>query len=206
MPGAFIPAAERYGMMIDIDRMVIQSTLAWLQESQYTGLVSINLSAQSMTDPNFLDEVFSMLCNTLTHPGQLLFEVTETAAITHLQKAQTFIERIRELGCRFALDDFGNGMSSFGYLKHLPVDHLKIDGSFIEDIVEDPINYAMVKAIQDVATAMQIKTVAEYVTNDQILDHLKMIGIDYGQGHGIEHPRPLSTIHAHLPRKAVGGH
>ncbi|MCU7829052.1 MAG: EAL domain-containing protein [Candidatus Thiodiazotropha sp. (ex Myrtea sp. 'scaly one' KF741663)] len=206
MPGAFIPAAERYGMMIDIDRMVIQSTLAWLQESQYTGLVSINLSAQSMTDPNFLDEVFSMLCNTLTHPGQLLFEVTETAAITHLQKAQTFIERIRELGCRFALDDFGSGMSSFGYLKHLPVDHLKIDGSFIEDIVDDPINYAMVKAIQDVATTMQIKTVAEYVTNDQILDHLKMIGIDYGQGHGIEHPRPLSTIHTHLPRKAVGGH
>ncbi|MCU7842710.1 MAG: EAL domain-containing protein [Candidatus Thiodiazotropha sp. (ex Monitilora ramsayi)] len=206
MPGAFIPAAERYGMMIDLDRMVIKKTLAWLQESHYTGLVSINLSAQSMTDPHFLDEVFTMLCSTLTHPGQLLFEVTETAAITHLQKAQTFIEHIRELGCRFALDDFGSGMSSFGYLKHLPVDHLKIDGSFIEDIVDDSINYAMVKAIQDVATSMKIKTVAEYVENDQILEHLKMIGIDYGQGHGIEHPRPLAVIHNHLPQKVIGGH
>ncbi|MEJ2591147.1 MAG: EAL domain-containing protein [Candidatus Thiodiazotropha sp.] len=194
LPGAFIPAAERYGLMIDLDRMVIEKTLTWLQESQYTGLVSINLSTQSMTDPHFLDEVFSMLCNTLTHPGQLLFEVTETAAITHLQKAQSFIERIRQLGCRFALDDFGSGMSSLGYLKHLPVDHLKIDGSFIRDIVDDPVNYAMVKAIQEVATTMQIKTVAEYVENDEILEQLRLIGIDYGQGHGIERPKPLTAF------------
>ena len=194
MPGAFIPAAERYGLMIDIDRMVIQRTLRWLSESHYTGLVSINLSTQSMTDPSFLDEVFDMLCHTLTHPGQLLFEVTETAAITHLHMAQNFIERIRQLGCRFALDDFGSGMSSFGYLKHLPVDHLKIDGSFIQDIVDDPINYAMVKAIREVATTMRVKTVAEYVENDEILDQLKLIGIDYGQGHGIERPRPLESF------------
>ncbi len=194
LPGAFIPAAERYGMMIDLDRMVIKKTLAWLQDSHYTGIVSINLSAQSMTDPNFLDEVFSMLCNTLTHPGQILFEVTETTAITHLQIAQTFIAKIRELGCRFALDDFGSGMSSFGYLKHLPVDHLKIDGSFIEDIVEDPINYAMVKAIQEVANTMKIKTVAEYIETEEILDHLKLIGIDYGQGYAIEEPKPLNAF------------
>ena len=194
MPGAFIPAAERYGLMIDLDRMVIKRTLRWLNESHYTGLVSINLSAQSMTDPSFLDEVFDMLCHTLIHPGQLLFEVTETAAITHLHKAQHFIERIRQLGCRFALDDFGSGMSSFGYLKHLPVDHLKIDGSFIQDIVDDPINYAMVKAIREVATTMQVKTVAEYVENDEILDQLKLIGIDYGQGHGIERPKPLERF------------
>ncbi len=194
LPGAFIPAAERYGLMIELDRLVIQKTLRWLNESHYTGLASINLSAQSMTDPNFLDEVFDMLCNTLTHPGQLLFEVTETTAITHLHKAQHFINRIRQLGCRFALDDFGSGMSSFGYLKHLPVDHLKIDGSFIRDIVDDPVNYAMVRAIQEVATTMQIKTVAEYVENEAILDQLKLIGIDYGQGHGIERPRPLSSF------------
>jgi len=194
LPGAFIPAAERYGLMIELDRLVIQKTLKWLNESHYTGLASINLSAQSMTDPNFLDEVFDMLCNTLTHPGQLLFEVTETTAITHLHKAQHFINRIRQLGCRFALDDFGSGMSSFGYLKHLPVDHLKIDGSFIRDIVDDPINYAMVRAIQDVAVTMQIKTVAEYVENEAILDQLKLIGIDYGQGHGIERPRPLASF------------
>jgi diguanylate cyclase (GGDEF)-like protein/PAS domain S-box-containing protein len=194
LPGAFIPAAERYGMMIELDRMVIDKTLAWLQESNYTGIISVNLSAQSMTDPNFLDEVFTMLCNTLTHPGQILFEVTETTAITHLQVAQAFISRIRELGCRFALDDFGSGMSSFGYLKHLPVDHLKIDGSFIEDIVEDPINYAMVKAIQEVASTMKIKTVAEYVESEEILEHLKLIGIDYGQGYAIEEPKPLNTF------------
>ncbi len=195
LPGAFIPAAERYGLMIELDRLVIQKTLQWLNESHYTGLVSINLSAQSMTDPHFLDEVFDMLCNTLTHPGQLLFEVTETTAITHLHKAQHFIQRIRQLGCRFALDDFGSGMSSFGYLKHLPVDHLKIDGSFIQDIVDDPVNYAMVKAIQEVATTMRIKTVAEYVENEDILDQLKLIGIDYGQGHGIERPQPLERFH-----------
>ncbi len=194
MPGAFIPAAERYGLMIDLDRLVIQKTLKWLNQSRYTGLASINLSAQSMTDPSFLDEVFDMLCNTLTHPGQLLFEVTETTAITHLHKAQDFIQRIRQLGCRFALDDFGSGMSSFGYLKHLPVDHLKIDGSFIQDIVDDPVNFAMVKAIQEVATTMQIKTVAEYVENDTILEQVKLIGIDYGQGFGIEQPRPLESI------------
>jgi diguanylate cyclase (GGDEF)-like protein/PAS domain S-box-containing protein len=194
LPGAFIPAAERYGLMIELDRMVIHKTLQWLNESHYTGLASINLSAQSMTDPSFLDEVFDMLCTTLTHPGQLLFEVTETTAITHLQQAQRFIQRIRQLGCRFALDDFGSGMSSFGYLKHLPVDHLKIDGSFIQDIVDDPVNYAMVKAIQEVATTMQIKTVAEYVENDEILDQLKLIGVDYGQGHGIERPRPLESF------------
>ncbi len=194
MPGSFIPAAERYGLMIDIDRMVIERTLRWLSESHYTGLVSINLSAQSMTDASFLDEVFDMLCRTLTHPGQLLFEVTETTAITHLHKAQNFIQRIRQLGCRFALDDFGSGMSSFGYLKHLPVDHLKIDGSFIQDILDDPVNYAMVKAIREVATTMRIKTVAEYVENDAILDQLKLIGIDYGQGHGIERPRPLESF------------
>ena len=135
-----------------------------------------------------------MLCRTLIHPGQLLFEVTETAAISHLHMAQNFIERIRQLGCRFALDDFGSGMSSFGYLKHLPVDHLKIDGSFIQDIIDDPVNYAMVKAIREVATTMQIKTVAEYVENGEILDQLKLIGIDYGQGHGIEHPRPLESF------------
>lgn len=203
LPGAFIPAAERYGLMIDLDRMVIEKTLTWLQESQYTGLVSINLSTQSMTDPHFLDEVFSMLCNTLTHPGQLLFEVTETAAITHLQKAQIFIERIRQLGCRFALDDFGSGMSSFGYLKHLPVDHLKIDGSFIRDLVDDPVNYAMVKAIQEVATTMQIQTVAEYVENDEILEQLKLIGIDYGQGHGIERPKPLTEIHTRMEHRVM---
>jgi diguanylate cyclase (GGDEF)-like protein/PAS domain S-box-containing protein len=195
LPGAFIPAAERYGMMIEIDRMVIEKTLAWLQESHYAGTISVNLSAQSMTDPNFLDEVFNMLCNTLTHPGQILFEVTETTAITHLQIAQAFISRIRELGCRFALDDFGSGMSSFGYLKHLPVDHLKIDGSFIEDIVEDPVNYAMVKAIQEVASTMKIKTVAEYIENEDILDHLRIIGIDYGQGYAIEAPKPLNAFH-----------
>lgn len=195
LPGAFIPAAERYGVMIELDQMVLEKTLTWLQESHYTGIVSVNLSAQSMTDPNFLDEVFNMLCNTLTHPGQILFEVTETTAITHLHVAQTFIARIRELGCRFALDDFGSGMSSFGYLKHLPVDHLKIDGSFIEDIVEDPINYAMVKAIQEVASTMKIKTVAEYIENEEILEHLKIIGIDYGQGYAIEQPKPLQTFH-----------
>ena len=190
-----ITAAERYNLMPNIDRWVVRTTLKWLKEQgdqiEQIGLVAINLSGQSITDSIFLSYVkeqfnkyqipFSMIC----------FEITETTAISNLAKAGFFIEALRKEGCRFALDDFGSGMSSFGYLKHLPVDFLKIDGEFVRDIVSDEVDRAMVKSINEIGQLMGKYTVAEYVENEEILALLKSIGVDYAQGYAIDRPSPL---------------
>jgi len=126
-------------------------------------------------------------------PEMICFEVTETAAIANLDEALRFINALRDIGCKFALDDFGSGLSSFGYLKHLPVDYLKIDGEFIKDILNDPIHSAMVEAINQVGHVMNIKTVAEFVEDEATLLHLQEIGIDYAQGYHIDKPSPLSV-------------
>ena len=193
-PGAFIPAAERYGLMVDLDRFVIRETLAWLADHPIDGLVSINLSAQSITDPLFLNDLTNLVKVSRTLASHLLFEVTETSTITNLQKAQHFIKQLANLGCHFALDDFGSGMSSFGYLKHLPVDFLKIDGEFVRDIIRDPIDLSMVKSINEVAHIMGMKTIAEYVENEATRKTLHSIGVDFGQGYGIARPIPLSDF------------
>ncbi|MBL3616886.1 MAG: EAL domain-containing protein [gamma proteobacterium endosymbiont of Lamellibrachia anaximandri] len=200
LPGAFIPAAERYGLMIDLDRFVISDTLQWMESCPPLddGFVSINLSAQSITDPDFLKVLESQLESSGVDPCRLLFEVTETATISNLSRAQQFIERIKSLGCRFALDDFGTGMSSFAYLKHLPVDYLKIDGEFVRDIASDPVDFAMVKAINEVAQIMGMDTIAEYVEDSITLAMLKEIGIGYGQGYAIAKPEPLSNFYCAL--------
>ena len=193
-----ITAAERYNLMPNIDRWVVSTTLKWLQEQgenmNRIGLVAINLSGQSITDSIFLSYVkeqfniyqvpFSMIC----------FEITETTAISNMSKAGFFIEALRNEGCRFALDDFGSGMSSFGYLKHLPVDYLKIDGEFVRDIINDEVDRAMVKSINEIGQLMGKYTVAEYVENEEILTLLKSIGVDYAQGYAIDKPSPLKII------------
>lgn len=122
-------------------------------------------------------------------PGGICFEITETSAIANLTQAVVLMDKLKDLGCRFSLDDFGSGMSSFSYLKRLPVDYLKIDGGFVKDMMDDPIDQAMVEAINSIGHVMNIKTIAEFVENDAILDALRRIGVDYAQGYGIEKPR-----------------
>ncbi|MCP3671116.1 MAG: EAL domain-containing protein [Gammaproteobacteria bacterium] len=194
-PGAFIPAAERYALMPVLDRWVINKTFAWLQDAQFRGkqlgLCAINLSGHSLGDGGLKQYIVAQL-NAYDIPAEkVCFEITETTAVSRLDQAIHFIGDMRELGCKFALDDFGTGMSSFAYLKNLPVDFLKIDGGFVKDIMEDPVDCGMVESINQIGHLMGLRTIAEYVENDQIRERLAEIGVDYVQGFGVARPGPL---------------
>lgn len=198
LPGAFLPSAERYHLATKIDQWVVEHAFNWLaslgakvNDFQYC---TINLSGNSLDDESFLDFALSQITRPDISGHKICFEITETAAISNLSGAIKFIRELSQHGCLFALDDFGSGVSSFGYLKNLNVDFIKIDGSFVKDLVTDPIDYAMVKSINDIAHVMGKKTVAEYVENDDILAALQDIGVDYAQGYGIGRPCPLSNI------------
>lgn len=192
-PGAFIPAAERYNLMSELDRWVIERTFVWLSENRKTMenlVTTINISGQSLGDERFLDYLIAMLSNYGIAPRSICFEITETAAVGNLSSAVSFIKDLKSLGCKFALDDFGSGMSSFTYLKNLPVDYLKIDGSLVKDIATDAVNFSMVEAINRVGRVMGLQTIAEFVENQAILEKLEQIGVDYAQGFGIAKPVP----------------
>jgi diguanylate cyclase (GGDEF)-like protein len=196
-PGAFLPAAERYQLMSDIDRCVIRKAIKLLQDSQKAGSelhVSINLSGQSIGEEGFLSYVTERLDLLGACATQVCFEVTETVAVNNLSLAVSFIETIKRYGCKFSLDDFGAGVSSFGYLKNLPVDFVKIDGVFIRAIDNSEVDEAMVKAISQVARVMGMQTIAEFVENREGFDRLEKIGIDYAQGYWIEKPRPIADV------------
>jgi diguanylate cyclase (GGDEF)-like protein len=197
-PGAFIPAAERYNLMTSLDRWVVKSTIEWLSSNAHItgqlGKCSINLSGQSISDTQFLDYLLRSLAENDVPAEKICFEITETAAITNLSMATHFIAQLKAIGCSFALDDFGSGLSSFAYLKNLPVDYLKIDGSFVKDIVDDPIDEAMVRSINEIGHVMGKETIAEFVENDEILAKLNEIGVDYAQGFGIDMPKPLDQL------------
>ena len=152
---------------------------------------TINLSGTSICDEHFLAFVKDQFALHQVSPHHICFEVTETSAITNLSQAAALIRDLKAIGCRFALDDFGSGMSSFAYLKHLPVDYLKIDGAFVKDMLDDPIDYAMVESINHIGHVMGIQTIAEFVESDAILDALRTIGVDFAQGYGIERPCPM---------------
>ena len=196
-PGAFIPAAEHYGMMTSIDRWVIRHTLEALAQRQHQpGLppvhtCAINLSGTSLGDDNLLKLIRSALADSGVDPHMLCFEITETSAISHLPNAVRLMKELHQLGCRFALDDFGAGMSSFNYLKHLPVDYLKIDGSFVKDMLHDPANRAMVEMIHHIGHVMGKQTIAEFVESQAIVEALREIGVDYAQGYALARPVPL---------------
>ncbi|WP_242072009.1 EAL domain-containing protein [Nostoc sp. FACHB-110] len=204
-PMAFIPAAERYNLMQTIDRWVIHTFFANLAQcavSQWHHcpslnnnrdcLYTINLSGASINDDKFIDFICDQFTLHKISPALICFEITETVAIKNLAKAAGFIRSLKEFGCCFALDDFGSGMSSFAYLKNLPVDYLKIDGSFVKHIVEEPIDLAMVDAINKIGQVMGIQTIAEFVENNAILEVIQNLGVDYAQGYGVGRPLPLS--------------
>ncbi len=198
-PMAFIPAAERYNLMPTIDRWVIRTTFAMLcQARERAGEVpvgcSINLSGQSLADDNFLEFIVEQLELSGLDTERICFEITETAAITNLTRAMALFGELRQRGCRFSLDDFGSGLSSFAYLKTLPVDYLKIDGAFVKDILEDKIDEAMVEAIHKVGHVMALQTIAEFVENDAIAERLRQIGVNFAQGYGIARPEPFDEV------------
>lgn len=202
-PDDFIPAAEYYKVMPDIDRWVIRNTLQALSQSwhllEHTSQSwAINLSGQTFTQPNLPEFIAGQLAEFGLPANKIGFEVTETVAVDDLDSARATIEKIRALGCEFYLDDFGTGLSSFTYLQQLPFDHVKIDGSFVKNVVDDEVAQAMVKAIADVAHVLGMKTVAEYVENEAIIATLLTLGVEFLQGYGLHKPTALSNVLAEL--------
>lgn len=192
LPGAFIPAAERFGMMGMIDRWVVKKTIKAIEDQRLSeGTCSINLSGQTLGDPTAMNYIVDLITESGIDPDRLCFEITETAMITSLGTAEKYIRLMRGMGCLFALDDFGSGLSSFSYLKTLPVDRLKIDAHFIRDVNLDEVSATMIESINQVGHAMKLSTVAEGVEDRNIMPMLRKIGIDYVQGFAIARPEPV---------------
>ena len=197
-PDQFLPAAERYNLMSTLDRWVIHEALSELAdrttegEARYT--LAINLSGTSLSEDRFLEFVINELEKQRLPEGAICFEITETAAISNLSRVVHFMQALKKLGCKFSLDDFGSGLSSFTYLKNLPVDYLKIDGQFIRNVVEDNVDESMVRAIREVGHAMGIKTIAERVETREVLEKLGSLGIEFAQGYYIARPASVETF------------
>ena len=196
-PDTFFTAAERYGLMPGIDRWVIENTFRWLvsdtDEREGLSVCAINLSGQSLGDDKFLPFVIDQFERSGLDASKICFEITETAAVSSFAQANRFIQSLKALGCQFSLDDFGTGMSSFGYLKHFPVDYLKIDGSFVRHILTDEIDREMVRSINQIGKVTGKKTIAEFAENDEIIAMLRDLGLDYAQGYGVALPSPVRT-------------
>lgn len=199
-PFAFIPTLERYGLMHEVDFYMIEQTLMlmsqhrdWLSDIKH---ISINLSGHTLNLPNSAKRIIKEIEDHNIPFSQVCFEITETAALSNLNHAQQFIEELKSYGCKFSLDDFGTGMASFDYLYNLPLNYLKIDGSFIKDITSDPVKEEMVTAMQKIAALMELETVAEFVENQEIIDRLNQIGITYHQGYHYSAPKPFAEFTA----------
>lgn len=195
MPFDFIPAAERYNLMPQIDRWVVKTAISnykrFQSEHHRDSMFCINLSGESVADPNLVSFIKNEMKKAEVAPENFCFEITETATIGNFTQAIAFIKDLKSIGCYFALDDFGSGFSSFAYLKNLPVDYLKIDGAFIKNLENDPISYAMVEAIYKISKVMGLKTIAEFVASKETRRLLSEIGIDYAQGYEVHIPSPM---------------
>jgi len=198
LPSAFLPAAERYGLASRLDRWVIAGVFDWFRKNpaaaRQVDSCAINLSGASLGDTEFTEHVMNEIRGAPLSPAQLQFEITETAAIGRLTQAGHFMRLVRGLGCRFALDDFGSGLSSFGYLRSLPVDTLKIDGQFVRDIIADDVDRALVKSINDIGHVLGLHTIAECVEDETTLALLRDMGVDYVQGWHVGSPVPLAEL------------
>jgi len=196
-PAEFIAAAEYYSMMPSLDRWVIKNVfrhLSSIPEQKPLPVFAINLSGQSLNDKQFLDYVMDEIKNSKVHPQMLCFEITEQVAVEDLSSINNFIASLKMLGCKFSLDDFGTGVSSYSYLRSLDVDYLKIDGSFVKHIANDDVARTMVQSINQVGQTMDLKIIAEYVENNKIVEILREMGVDYGQGYQIAKPCPIEEV------------
>jgi diguanylate cyclase (GGDEF)-like protein/PAS domain S-box-containing protein len=207
LPGGFMPAAERFGLIHSVDRWIVRRAIRQLSQLHEKGLdtsFSINLSGKAFEDPTLLPLIQEMLSSTGLDPTWVTFEITETAAIENLVAAEEFITALKDIGCQFALDDFGSGFSSFAYLKHLPVDKLKIDGGFVKGMAHSSVDQAMVESMNQVAHALGKVTIAECVENEKTLQILKQMGVDCAQGNHVGRPREILSGHA-LHTQALPG-
>jgi len=197
-PAKFIPVAESYNLADKIDMIIITKTLDWLKNHPEhvlkLNMCSINLSGQSLGDPQFIDDLVDLLIRSSLPLEKLCFEITETVAIGNFSKASKLINSLKKLGCQLALDDFGTGLSSFGYLKRLNVDYLKIDGVFVKDMANDAQDFGIVKTIHELSHLFGKKTIAEYVESEEIIDKLKEIGVDFAQGYHLGRPIPIDMM------------
>lgn len=197
-PGNFLPAAERANLTPEIDRWVIRNTFDWMVRNRdkldHLDSASINLSGHSLSDKTFLEFIIREFEQRELPRGKICFEITETVAIANLVQAQELFTALSHIGCKFSLDDFGTGMSSYGYLRNLPVDFVKIDGIFVKDIIDDSIDSKLVQSITDIAHVMNIQTIAEYVESEAIFERVKAIGVDYAQGYHIGKAEPLEGL------------
>lgn len=195
-PDSFLPSAARYSLMPKIDLWVIETLFKLIASHSRLQKMSfaINLSGQSLMKDNFENDVEALFKNYSINGSMIIFEITETSAMSNFKRVTQFIDHFKSIGCQFSLDDFGTGLSSFSYLKNFKVNYLKIDGSFVRNIIDDPVDEIIVDSISQISTLLDLETVAEYVENDAILTVIKRIGIDYAQGYGIEKPAAIETI------------
>jgi len=203
-PAKFIPIAEKYNIMSEIDQWVFNHVVEWLLEHQndfHVPRLLVNLSGLSFLDESFNNHIVERLQRGDIDSSLIAFEITETAAVDNFEKVRGFIDRVRRLGCTLALDDFGSGFSTFAYLKQLPIDFLKIDGSLVRNIASDSIDLEMVRAINQIGHTVGAKTIAEFVENDEILNELRELGVDYAQGYGLRMPSPLLQLSDELEKR-----
>jgi EAL domain-containing protein (putative c-di-GMP-specific phosphodiesterase class I) len=197
-PQDFIVAAETYNRMGAIDRWVIKNAFKFIATNilrlEHLGAFSINISGNSLTEDDFMEFVLEQFNESRLPTSKICFEITETAAIGNLDEVIEFMEKMKVIGVQFSLDDFGTGLSSYSYLRNLPVDYLKIDGVFVKDIKTNPNDYAVVKSINEIGHFMGKKTIAEYVENDEILEILREIGVDFAQGYGVGRKIPITDL------------